>query len=72
MSNSKTDSFQLILSGWCGLLLMTCCRYHYPGTTQAGCVFPVKTKHIVSTHSYVLRLTRVQLDYVDVTKMHAC
>ena len=42
-------SFQLCLSGWIGVLLTTCCRYHYPGTKQDGCVFPVKAYHIVST-----------------------
>lgn len=39
----------LCLSGWVGVLLTTCCRYHYPGTKQDGCVFPVKSYHIVVT-----------------------
>ena len=46
-------SFQLCLSGWVGVLLTTCCRYHYPGTKQDGCVFPVKSYHIVSTATFL-------------------
>eukprot|EP00096_Caligus_rogercresseyi_P011853 TRINITY_DN4808_c0_g1_i1.p1 TRINITY_DN4808_c0_g1~~TRINITY_DN4808_c0_g1_i1.p1 ORF type:complete len:333 (+),score=63.07 TRINITY_DN4808_c0_g1_i1:113-1111(+) len=36
-----------LLSGWIGLMLVTCCRHHYPGTRQVGCVFPVKFHHIM-------------------------
>ncbi|XP_040577368.1 uncharacterized protein [Lepeophtheirus salmonis] len=38
-----------LLSGWLGLMLVTCCRHHYPGTRQVGCVFPVKFHHIIIT-----------------------
>ena len=51
--NAPIISFQLCLSGWIGVLLTTCCRYHYPGTKQDGCVFPVKAYHIVSSTSAV-------------------
>ena len=38
----------VLLSGWCGLVLVTCCRYYYPGSKHHICIFPIKTHGIVS------------------------
>lgn len=37
----------VIVSGWFGLTLILCCRYHYPGAAVPCCVFPVRSYQII-------------------------
>ena len=38
----------VLLSGCSGLVLVTCCRYYYPGSKHHICILPIKTHSIVS------------------------
>ncbi|XP_040575475.1 uncharacterized protein [Lepeophtheirus salmonis] len=41
------SGLSFLLSGWIGIMLVICCRHHYPGTRHVGCVFQVKSHYII-------------------------
>jgi len=36
-----------LASGWIGLVLVSCCRYYYPGAATQPCLFPIRTPSIL-------------------------
>ena len=46
----------VLLSGCHGLVLVSCCRYYYPGSKHHTCVFPITTTSIVSNKLHKITL----------------